>query len=144
MDEGEVHEVSRGVSNEKRSARDELFHALSNERRRHVLTYLHANGREATVRELSEWLAARENGVSVDEVSYKQRKRTYTSLIQIHLGTLRDGGFIRYDRGRGRVELTADGRRLARVLERDLIGDDRTASDGSGTTLLERWKRRLS
>ncbi|WP_049888633.1 helix-turn-helix domain-containing protein [Natronococcus occultus] len=77
-------------------------------------------------------------------MAFKRSQTDDKAIIQIHLGTLRDGGFIRYDRGRGRVGLTADGRRLARVLDRNLIGDDRAASDGSGTTLLERWKRRLS
>lgn len=109
---------------EVQDAKDDVFHTLSNRRRRYVLTYLHTNGGHATVREISEELAAWENQVPRSEVTYKQRKRTYTSLIQIHLGTLHDGGFVEYDSDRGEIELTDDGSYLASVLVENLIVDD--------------------
>lgn len=109
---------------DEQDVKDDVFHTLSNRRRRYVLTYLHDNGGHATVREISEELAAWENGVPRPEVTYKQRKRTYTSLIQIHLGTLHDGGFVEYDSDRGEIELTDDGGSLASILAEDLIVDD--------------------
>jgi len=39
-------------------------------------------------------------------VTYKQRKRVYTSLYQSHLPRLHKYGFIEYDADRGTIELT--------------------------------------
>jgi hypothetical protein len=114
-----------------------MFHALSNQRRRYVLTYLGTNGPKTTVRQLSEQLTAWENDVGIGDVTYKQRKRTYTSLIQIHLQTLHDGGFVRRNRGRGEIGLTNNGNRLADIL-------DRRRSEVVRPTLLQRWKHRFS
>ncbi|MCW8171867.1 hypothetical protein D8S78_00240 [Natrialba swarupiae] len=88
-------------------SRDTVFQTLSNRRRRLVLTYL-GRHRERTVRlrDLSEWIAAEENGVPIAEVSYKQRKRVYTSLYQSHLPTLHRDGIVEYNQARGTITLT--------------------------------------
>lgn len=117
----ESTETTETGGSEIQDKKDDVFHTLSNRRRRYVLTYLHTNGSYTTVREISEELAAWENGISRAEVTYKQRKRTYTSLIQIHLGTLDDGGFVEYDADRGEIELTDDGTYLARLLDENLV-----------------------
>lgn len=123
---------------DEQDAKDDIFHTLSNRRRRYVLTYLYTNGGHATVREISEELAAWENQIPRAEVTYKQRKRTYTSLIQIHLGTLHDGGFVEYDSDRGEIELTDDGSYLASLLAEDLIVENGTDA-GSSTGGVRGW-----
>ncbi|RLM50312.1 hypothetical protein [Halorubrum sp. Atlit-28R] len=98
-------------------SRDEVFSALSNARRRNVIKYLKTNGSEARVRDIAEQLAAWENDVEINEVTYKQRKRVYTALHQSHLPKLAESGFIDYERDRGLVSLTEESRQLEVYLE---------------------------
>ena len=98
-------------------SRDEVFTALSNRRRRHVIRYLKSHDAEARVRDIAEQLAAWENDVEIPEVTYKQRKRVYTALHQSHLPKLADSGFIDYQQNRGLVSLTEESRRLELYLE---------------------------
>ena len=99
-------------------SRDEIFSALSNARRRNVITYLHEHdGEDARVRDISEQLAAWENDLDVGEVTYKQRKRVYTALHQSHLPKLAASGFIDYESDRGLVSLTEESRQLEVYLE---------------------------
>lgn len=85
-----------------------MFTVLSNARRRFAIQYLnrHANGEPVELRELAEQIAAWENGVGVEEVTYKQRKRVYTSLYQSHLPKLHELDVIEYDCNRGTIERT--------------------------------------
>ncbi|MEY7852172.1 hypothetical protein AB7C87_23560 [Natrarchaeobius sp. A-rgal3] len=88
-------------------SRDTVFQTLSNRRRRLVLTYLGRHPeRTVRLRDLSEWIAAKENEVPIAEVSYKQRKRVYTSLYQSHLPTLHRDGIVEYNQSRGTIRLT--------------------------------------
>ena len=105
------------LSDEIDLSRDEIFSALSNRRRRNVITYLKQNGDDARVRDIAEQLAAWENDLDINEVTYKQRKRVYTALHQSHLSKLADGGFIDYEPDRGTVSLTEESRRLDMYLE---------------------------
>jgi len=98
-------------------SRDEVFTALSNRRRRNVITYLKEHGDDARVRDIAEQLAAWENGLEINEVTYKQRKRVYTALHQSHLPKLAEGGFIAYEPNRGIVSLTEESRQLEMYLE---------------------------
>lgn len=87
--------------------KDEVFGTLSNARRRHVLAELKGNSDgEATIRGLSRAIAATENGVDPDSVTYAQRKRVYTSLYQSHLPQLARHGIVDFDARSGTVELT--------------------------------------
>jgi hypothetical protein len=83
-----------------------VFEVLSNQRRRYVLHFLKARGERVTVRELSEQIAAWENGIDRDAVVPKERKRVYTALHQTHLPKMAKVGVIDYDRDRGTLELT--------------------------------------
>ncbi|QHS18178.1 hypothetical protein GWK26_14005 [haloarchaeon 3A1-DGR] len=86
--------------------KDTVFSMLSNRRRRRVIEHLStAEDGQMTIRDLSEVIAAEENDVSRREVTYKQRKRVYTSLYQIHLPTLDDNGIVEYEKRSGVVEL---------------------------------------
>lgn len=103
-------------------SRDEVFTALSNRRRRNVISYLNEHGDGAKVRDIAEQLAAWENGLEINEVTYKQRKRVYTALHQSHLPKLADGGFIDYEPNRGLVSLTEESRQLEVYLE--IVSED--------------------
>ena len=91
-------------------SRGEIFTALSNGRRRNVVTYLEEHGDDARVRDIAEQLAAWENDLEINEVTYKQRKRVYTALHQSHLPKLAESGFIDYEPNRGIVSLTEGSR----------------------------------
>nr|WP_192813802.1 MULTISPECIES: hypothetical protein [Halorubrum] len=104
-------------NDEEGPSRDEIFTALSNRRRRNVITYLKRNGDGARVRDIAEQLAAWENDRGINEVTYKQRKRVYTALHQSHLPKLAASGFIEYESDRGTVSLTAESRKLEVYLE---------------------------
>jgi hypothetical protein len=82
-----------------------------------VITYLKQHGDEARVRDIAEQLAAWENDLEVNEVSYKQRKRVYTALHQSHLPKLAEKGFIEYEPNRGIVSLAEGSRHLEMYLE---------------------------
>lgn len=101
------------------TTKDRIFETLSNPRRRQALRYLlaHKSDGAVTVRTLAEEVAAWENGVPNGEVTYKQRKRVYTSLYQSHLPKLHRYGFVEYDADRGTIEPLPAARRLDVYLE---------------------------
>jgi DNA-binding transcriptional ArsR family regulator len=98
--------MRRTHAEESALSKDIIFSMLSNQRRRHVLHYLKRNDGPAKIRDLAEQIAAWENGVEIQELNYKQRKRVYTSLHQTHLPKLDDCGIVEYNRDRGVVTLT--------------------------------------
>jgi DNA-binding transcriptional ArsR family regulator len=114
----------------ERLSEDTIFSILSNERRRYVLRYLDRVEREAELGDLTERIAAWENGVEVNELDYNQRKRVYTSLHQTHLPKLDDAGVVEYDHDRGTVVLAAGAADLDAYLAA-VNGDDG-----------QRWSRR--
>jgi hypothetical protein len=104
---------------EKSSLVDQTFETLSNSRRREALRYLrtHKDDVPTLIRDLAEHIAAWENDIPPVEVTYKQRKRVYTSLYQSHLPRLHQYGFIEYDADRGTIELTPQAEELDIYLE---------------------------
>lgn len=86
-------------------SKDEIFDVLSNHRRRRTLHYLRRHGGAASIGDLSETIAARENDASVEAITSDERKRVYTSLQQFHLPKMNKRGIIEYDRRAGTVEL---------------------------------------
>lgn len=86
---------------------DDIFGILSNPRRRAAVRYLTEQEEETVqLRDLAERLAAWENDVDPEAVTYKQRKRVYTSLYQSHLSKMDDAGVVTFDKPRGTVERT--------------------------------------
>lgn len=100
--------VRRVLADEKARtlSKDDIYSMLSNRRRRLVLDYLRETEETVSVRDLSRAVAAMENGIDREELTYKQRKRVYTSLHQTHLPKLDDVGVVVYDRDRGTISLT--------------------------------------
>jgi hypothetical protein len=96
---------------------DDVFEILSNRRRRFTLHHLQRNVDRAELGELSEHVAAWENGTPVDGISSAERKRVYTSLQQFHLPKLDSKGVVDFDDRAGVVELTDTVRDLDIYLE---------------------------
>lgn len=101
-------------------SQDAVFSTLSSQRRRLVLRRLLQAGCSLSVRELTAGVAADENGIPETELTYKQRKRVYTSLHQTHLPKLDSVGLIEYDSNRGVVTLTDE----ADVVKSYLVGPE--------------------
>lgn len=98
-------------------SKDEIFSTLSNQRRRYVIHYLKHDPTQVRIRDLAEQIAAWENDITVGELTYKQRKRVYTSLHQTHLPKMDDCGIVEYDRDRGLISLAPGAADLEVYLE---------------------------
>ncbi|WP_458207456.1 DUF7344 domain-containing protein [Haladaptatus sp. NG-SE-30] len=98
-------------------SRDVVFQVLSNQRRRYALHHLRRHENSVEIGELATKIAAWENGVSVEEVTSKQRKRVYNTLQQAHLPKLSETGFIEYDPAHGELTLTEKAEMLDVYLE---------------------------
>lgn len=86
---------------------EEIIEMLGNLRRRYVVHYLLQEGGNASLRELSEQVAAWEHGIAPNLVSYDQRRNVYTALKQHHLPRMEDAEMLNYDEARSSLELTA-------------------------------------
>ena len=115
-----IHEDSMGISDPSAPSgvtQSQAFEILSNKRRRHVLHYLFQQENSISLRELSAQLAAWENDIPVDEVSYQQRRRVYTALRQVHLPKLTETDIIHYDSRQATAELTDEASELKVYLD---------------------------
>jgi hypothetical protein len=80
---------------------------------------------------MAERIAAKENGLPVEAINPKQRKRVYIALYQCHPSKLSDAGVVRFDKSRGSIELGD----VAAQLYPYLDGTDATdAAPGSPST----------
>jgi hypothetical protein len=98
-------------------SKDTIFSTLSNQRRRYVIHYLKHDPEQVRIRDLAEQVAAWENDLTVEELTYKQRKRVYTSLHQTHLPKMDDCGIVEYDRDRGLISIASKAAELDVYLE---------------------------
>lgn len=109
------------ITGEERSPKepslDDIFGVLKNSRRRSVLRYLRENGRETTLSDLAEHIAAKENGTTRDQLTSSQRKRVYVGLYQCHLQKMEDAGVVDYNQSRGHVALTDQADRFEEYIE---------------------------
>jgi hypothetical protein len=111
-----------GGEHEEPLSRDTIFSVLSNRRRRYVLHYMKRDPGPVRIRDLAQQIAAWENGIEIEELNYKQRKRVYTSLHQTHLPKLDDVGVVHYDRDRGTITLAEGAAALDIYL--DVVSED--------------------
>lgn len=88
--------------------------ALAFERRRLIIEYLveDRTGDVVDVSDVAEFVASRENGCSVEEITSDERQRAYVSAIQQHCPKLQQLGFVHYDSDRKTLRPTE---RLGRV-----------------------------
>jgi hypothetical protein len=85
---------------------DIIFEVLKNERRRRVIEYLRTNDEPADLGAVAEYIAALENDKDEKLITYAERKRVYVGLYQCHLPKMDDMGVIKFNRARGRIEMT--------------------------------------
>lgn len=83
-----------------------VYEVIGNRRRRYAIRFLRDAGEAAPIGTVATYVAARENGCSVDEVTRRQRKRVYTALQQSHLPVMEDVGIAVYDADSGMVAPT--------------------------------------
>jgi hypothetical protein len=109
-------------------SRQTRFELLRTRRRREVLGHLFETGESSDLRDLSEVIAARENGVDRADVTYDQRTRVYTTLRQNHLPKLDEADVVDFDPRSGAVSLGPAAAELRPYLELDPSGgSDRRA-----------------
>lgn len=113
------------AENDEALSKQSLFEVLSARRRRQALRRLFERDGAASLRELSEELAAAENDVSPAEVTYKQRTRVYTALRQNHLPKLDDEGIVEFDVRSGDTTLRPAADDLRPYLYEDRDSEDR-------------------
>lgn len=94
----EPEDTPRDLSN------DDLFHLLSNQRRRYVLHYLTECESPVEMRKLTDQVAAWEHETTVEALNSTQRQRVYIPLYQNHLPKLAAHDIITYNQSRGYVE----------------------------------------
>jgi len=137
-DEPDVEQASGGRSSGESEpsalSYNQTFSILSNQRRRDTLRYLDEHGGEATLDEVAECIAAKENDISVDELSSDQRKRVYIGLYQNHMSQLDRAGVVDYNKGRGWIRLNETANQLFRHLEVADADDDGLAETDEGET----------
>ena len=85
---------------------DELFTLLSNRRRRYILHTLMREADTVDIGDLSQEIAAWEDGLEYEKVSSRDRKRVYTAIQQTHLPKMDDAGVVEFNRDRGTVKPT--------------------------------------
>lgn len=108
---------------------DEIFNILSNRRRRLVVQVLKRRQAPADIHELSEQVAALENDIEPEEVTYRQRKSVYTSLHQNHLPQMVEAGMLEMDRRWENLRLSD------RAASLDAYLGDKSKSDSSSEDL---------
>lgn len=114
---GNIHLEQPQTDSGESLSKDTIFSTLSNQRRRYVIHYLKHDPEQVRIRDLAEQVAAWENDITVEELTYKQRKRVYTSLHQTHLPKMNDCGIVEYDRDRGLISIASKAAELDVYLE---------------------------
>lgn len=87
-------------------SKDDLFHILSNSRRRDALRYLTGYDGPVSMGDLATQVAAWEHNTTVEWLTSQERKPVYIALYQNHLPKLSEHGLIEYNRPRGSVSRT--------------------------------------
>jgi len=83
---------------------DQVFEVLKNQRRRYVLQYLRDQSGPVSLSELSEQVAAWENGKKVRSITSSERKRVYVGLYQCHLPKMDGMDIIEFNKPQAIIE----------------------------------------
>jgi predicted transcriptional regulator len=97
---------ARSTEQQSRLPIEEVYHLLSSDRRRQVISLLEEQGQRADVGDLATQVALIEEGSRDDEADSQVRKAVYVSLVQCHLPKMDDYGLIEYDSDRQEVHPT--------------------------------------
>ncbi len=104
-------------------SRDEIFHLLQTSRRRETIQYLLERNGPVKMRDVAEYVSAREHDTTVQQLTSTQRQRVYIPLYQSHLPKLDKKGVIEYDQSRGIVR-PGDNLELLRPYIEVLTGEE--------------------
>lgn len=85
---------------------DDLFHILQVNRRRDAISYLLDKDGPIKMGNIAEYVAAKEQETTIQELTSTQRHRVYIPLYQSHLPKLDKKGLIEYNKPRGIVRPT--------------------------------------
>lgn len=102
---------------ENRQETTELFHILSNSRRRHVIRAIDLEG-PLNKSAVTDYVATQEFDAPIEEIETKERRRVHTALHQTHLETLQEADVIALE---GIVQEGERFNDFATFLERSLI-----------------------
>ena len=91
---------------------EQMFEILANRRRRFTLHYLLQRRCPVDLGDVANQVAAWENGIGVNTVSYDQRRNVHTALRQTHIPHMERVGIVDYDKRDTTVRLTEDAERL--------------------------------
>jgi hypothetical protein len=84
---------------------EEIFDVLRNRRRRLTIHFLREHSTPVDLRELAEQLAAWENDIQADEVTYDQRRNVQTALKQTHLPLMEASRVVEFYEDPGLVSM---------------------------------------
>jgi hypothetical protein len=115
-------------------AKDTLFELLKNQRRRDALEYLKENDGWATLSDMAEHIAAKENDLPLEGINSKQRKRVYIGLYQCHLPKMAEAGVVNYDKNRGTIQLNALAAQLYPYLDAEANAERADSADDADAT----------
>lgn len=93
----------------------DVYHLLSNSRRRTALTVLWQQSEAMTLRELSERIAAAETGET--PAPRDRRESVYNALHQTHMPKLASFGLVEYDGDRKTVRPRRESRQLSQYMD---------------------------
>ena len=108
------------IQRRKALSRDEIFHILSNERRRRVLEHIENEREPVEVTTLVDAVAAAEAAGEqgeLDNTSSHIRSSVYSALVQTHLPAMEEAGVIEYDQDDQVVSPTDNTRDVQLYLE---------------------------
>lgn len=119
-------------------ADEEVFTLLSNSRRLAVLRYLADEAASVSMKELTNYIASRENDIRVEHLESQQYKRVYVSLYQTHIPHLDEAGVLVHDEADDVIELLPDARATEQLYEHLDVspGDDVSGSETGVRSLL--------
>jgi hypothetical protein len=103
--DAEVQESEQATEAQETLSKDVVFEILKNQRRRDAIKYLKENDGEATLGDMAEYIAAKENDIEIEALSSSQRKRVYIGLYQCHLPKMANSGVIDFEKNRGDITL---------------------------------------
>ncbi|NKE36573.1 hypothetical protein GWG54_12230 [Natronococcus sp. JC468] len=99
--------LTESTSETRALSDNEIFHLLSNSRRRETIRYLLETRDPLSVPELARYLVAAEQETPIGDVTREQYQQVFLSLSQSHLPALDTVGVIQYDQSQDLVEPTA-------------------------------------
>ena len=111
-------EVDTGIGRSSLS-RDDVFEALSNERRRCALFYLQEQPAPVALGELVDHVTAWQYDQPLTNLDPSDRMCVYSALRQVHLPYLEATGFVEYDLEAGLITVTDAARYAKLYLEYD-------------------------